>query len=176
MFLENPELDLNEDLMRRRASQQCQQRSHAGRAGGGDGAGQQSMAARVLGSWTGRRSRSRSSCQPLAAAPLLRRWSGAAQPLRLPSLLQRPSPLCQLHHSGRRWPLTAPSQVLHRGFRTNREIKADVVRLFALDGEELGVVSIQEALAEAKKAGVDLVEVNTSKLPIIYPSYTTNLP
>lgn len=43
--------------------------------------------------------------------------------------------------------------------RTNREIRAPEVRLITEDGEQLGIVSIEEALRRAEEAELDLVEV-----------------
>lgn len=42
---------------------------------------------------------------------------------------------------------------------TNEDIRAKEVRLVKADGEQAGVVSITEALAEAKNSGLDLVEI-----------------
>lgn len=44
-------------------------------------------------------------------------------------------------------------------FRTNEDIRAPEVRLIDAEGENVGVVEINEALAAAEKAGLDLVEV-----------------
>ena len=43
--------------------------------------------------------------------------------------------------------------------RINREITAPQVRLVGLEGEQLGIVSITEAMAKAEAAEVDLVEI-----------------
>ena len=43
--------------------------------------------------------------------------------------------------------------------RINREITAPQVRLVGLEGEQLGIVSIAEALTKAEAAEVDLVEI-----------------
>ena len=43
--------------------------------------------------------------------------------------------------------------------RINREITAPQVRLVGLEGEQLGIVSIGEAMAKAEAAEVDLVEI-----------------
>ena len=43
--------------------------------------------------------------------------------------------------------------------RINREITAPQVRLVGLDGEQLGIVSITEAMAKAEASEVDLVEI-----------------
>ena len=43
--------------------------------------------------------------------------------------------------------------------RINREITAPQVRLVGLEGEQLGIVSIVDALAKAEAAEVDLVEI-----------------
>ncbi len=47
----------------------------------------------------------------------------------------------------------------------NQEITAQQVRLIAGSGEQLGIVSIQEALQEAEKSGLDLVEISPSATP-----------
>ncbi|MCF8061333.1 MAG: translation initiation factor IF-3 [Deltaproteobacteria bacterium] len=41
----------------------------------------------------------------------------------------------------------------------NQRIRAKTVRLIQADGEQVGIVPIEEALEVAKKAGLDLVEV-----------------
>lgn len=43
--------------------------------------------------------------------------------------------------------------------RINDEITAETVRLVSGTGEQLGIVSIKEALAKAEELGVDLVEI-----------------
>jgi len=47
----------------------------------------------------------------------------------------------------------------------NEQIKAREVRLIGLDGEQIGVVSRQDALARAEEAGVDLVEIVSNSTP-----------
>jgi translation initiation factor IF-3 len=49
--------------------------------------------------------------------------------------------------------------------RVNRQIHAKSVRLIALDGSQLGIVSIQEALSAASEHGLDLVEVAPNSDP-----------
>jgi translation initiation factor IF-3 len=49
--------------------------------------------------------------------------------------------------------------------KINREIRAVSVRVINVDGEQLGVISLTEALAEAAKAGLDLVEVSPTAAP-----------
>ena len=44
--------------------------------------------------------------------------------------------------------------------RINREIRAASVRVIDMEGKQLGVISLTDALAEAVKAGLDLVEVS----------------
>jgi len=44
-------------------------------------------------------------------------------------------------------------------FRVNERIKANTVRLIDADGKQVGIVSLQEALARAQDQGLDLVEV-----------------
>jgi translation initiation factor IF-3 len=49
--------------------------------------------------------------------------------------------------------------------RINREIRAVSVRVIDMEGQQLGVISLTEALAEAAKAGLDLVEVSPTAEP-----------
>ncbi|MGQ8365789.1 translation initiation factor IF-3 [Glaciecola sp. 1036] len=49
--------------------------------------------------------------------------------------------------------------------RINEEITVKEVRLIKADGEQVGVVSIEEALESAVEAGVDLVEVSPNANP-----------
>ncbi|MFB0974630.1 translation initiation factor IF-3 [Tolumonas lignilytica] len=49
--------------------------------------------------------------------------------------------------------------------RINGEIRVKEIRLVGLDGEALGIVSIEEALDAAIKAGVDLVEISPTAEP-----------
>lgn len=48
----------------------------------------------------------------------------------------------------------------------NENIRATEVRLIAADGEQIGVVSIEEALKAAQEAGLDLVQITDSD-PIV---------
>ncbi|WP_081710688.1 MULTISPECIES: translation initiation factor IF-3 [Pelistega] len=47
----------------------------------------------------------------------------------------------------------------------NGEIRSPEVRLIGIDGEQLGVVSIKEALAKADEADTDLVEIAPNATP-----------
>ncbi|MGJ8564032.1 MAG: translation initiation factor IF-3 [Alphaproteobacteria bacterium] len=58
-----------------------------------------------------------------------------------------------------RRPHAAPPSKKPKGPRTNREIDSPQVLLITETGEKRGVVSIDEALAAARAAGLDLVEV-----------------
>lgn len=49
--------------------------------------------------------------------------------------------------------------------RTNREITASKVRLISEQGDQVGVVSINEALKAAEQAGLDLVEISPNAEP-----------
>jgi translation initiation factor IF-3 len=49
--------------------------------------------------------------------------------------------------------------------KINREIRAVSVRVIDMEGQQLGVISLTEALAEATKAGLDLVEVSPTAAP-----------
>ncbi|MBU5568336.1 translation initiation factor IF-3, partial [Escherichia sp. S69_ASV_4] len=49
--------------------------------------------------------------------------------------------------------------------RINGEIRAQEVRLTGLEGEQLGIVRLREALEKAEEAGVDLVEISPNAEP-----------
>ncbi len=50
-------------------------------------------------------------------------------------------------------------------YRTNEQITADEVRLVTNEGENLGVVSLQEARQKAEETGLDLVEIAPQAQP-----------
>lgn len=51
--------------------------------------------------------------------------------------------------------------------RINREIRADKLRVIKEDGEQLGILSLRDALMLAAEAGLDLVEISpTAKPPV----------
>ncbi|BDG06807.1 translation initiation factor IF-3 [Anaeromyxobacter oryzae] len=52
-----------------------------------------------------------------------------------------------------------------RDARTNRRIKAREVRLVGPEGEQLGVLPVEQALARAQELGMDLVEVSPMAKP-----------
>jgi len=47
----------------------------------------------------------------------------------------------------------------------NEKIHAKAVRLISFDGQQLGIMSIQDALSAARQAGMDLVEVSPNSDP-----------
>jgi len=49
--------------------------------------------------------------------------------------------------------------------RINHQIRSAELRVVTDDGENLGVISLSEALQEAKKRGVDLIEISPTALP-----------
>ena len=49
--------------------------------------------------------------------------------------------------------------------RINEQIKSDTVRLISNDGDQLGVVSLQDALNKADNIGLDLVEISPNTNP-----------
>jgi translation initiation factor IF-3 len=49
--------------------------------------------------------------------------------------------------------------------KANREIRAPKVRVISQTGEQIGIISIQEALARAEEAGLDLVEIVPGSSP-----------
>ena len=50
-------------------------------------------------------------------------------------------------------------------WRVNHQIRAGQVRMIGADTKQIGIVTISEALAEAQKAGLDLVEVAPNAKP-----------
>ncbi|WP_437611114.1 translation initiation factor IF-3 [Erwinia sp. V71] len=49
--------------------------------------------------------------------------------------------------------------------KINGEIRANEVRLTGVEGEQLGIVSLREAIEKAEEAGVDLVEISPNAEP-----------
>lgn len=49
--------------------------------------------------------------------------------------------------------------------RINREISVKEIRLTGIDGEQIGIISLNEALEKAQEAGVDLVEISPNAEP-----------
>lgn len=49
--------------------------------------------------------------------------------------------------------------------KVNREIRAPKVRVISHTGEQIGVISLQEALARAEQEGLDLVEISPGSSP-----------
>ena len=60
----------------------------------------------------------------------------------------------------RRFPISTERRV-----RVNRQIRISPVREIASDGEQLGILPIEEALATAESEGLDLVEVAPNARP-----------
>ena len=60
---------------------------------------------------------------------------------------------------------TAIARQLEKRNRLNEEITAREVRLIGQDGEQVGIVTIDEALAAADAAGMDLVEIQPNAEP-----------
>lgn len=54
---------------------------------------------------------------------------------------------------------------VRKGPRVNERIEADPVRLIDADGEQVGVVGLEEALAKADDGGLDLVEISPNSDP-----------
>ncbi len=51
--------------------------------------------------------------------------------------------------------------------RINREIRADRLRVISEDGEQLGILTLRDALAKAEESGLDLIEIApTAKPPV----------
>ncbi|QJC35591.1 translation initiation factor IF-3 [Enterobacteriaceae endosymbiont of Donacia sparganii] len=54
---------------------------------------------------------------------------------------------------------------LLRPNKINKNIKSKIVRLIGLNGEQIGIISSQEALIKAKNTGFDLVEISPNSEP-----------
>ncbi len=54
-----------------------------------------------------------------------------------------------------------PNKATMEPIKMNQQIDSPRVRLIDLDGQQVGVVSIEEALARAKEQQLDLVQVTT---------------
>ncbi|RKV95950.1 MAG: translation initiation factor IF-3 [Candidatus Saccharimonas sp.] len=54
---------------------------------------------------------------------------------------------------------------MNKTIRTNGAIRARELRVIGSDGEQLGVMSLREALAAAEEAGLDLVEISPNANP-----------
>ncbi|QCI23155.1 translation initiation factor IF-3 [Buchnera aphidicola] len=59
---------------------------------------------------------------------------------------------------GKRIQITKPNRI-------NHEIRASKVRLTDFNGEQIGIVTLREALQKADEAGVDLVEISPNAEP-----------
>jgi translation initiation factor IF-3 len=63
----------------------------------------------------------------------------------------------------RRFPISTERRV-----RVNRQIRISPVRVIGPDGEQLGILPVEEALAAAEQEGLDLVEVApTARPPVV---------
>lgn len=51
--------------------------------------------------------------------------------------------------------------------RINNEIRTQELRVISADGSNLGILSLEAALAAAKQAGLDLIEISPSAVPPI---------
>ncbi|HHR5899678.1 TPA: translation initiation factor IF-3 [Providencia alcalifaciens] len=59
---------------------------------------------------------------------------------------------------GKKLPTARPNRI-------NDEIRATEIRVTGIDGEQLGVMSVRDALTKAEEAGVDLVEISPNAEP-----------
>ena len=60
---------------------------------------------------------------------------------------------------------TTQASPTREGPRANGEITAKEVRLIGADGENVGVVSVREAVRLANEAGLDLIEISPNAVP-----------
>lgn len=51
--------------------------------------------------------------------------------------------------------------------RINNQIRSSEVRVISYDGQNLGVLSLKEALAKANEVGLDLIEISANSVPPI---------
>ncbi|MDD3716218.1 MAG: translation initiation factor IF-3 [Candidatus Marinimicrobia bacterium] len=61
--------------------------------------------------------------------------------------------------------MTQNAKTQEDAIRVNDAIRAREVRLISEDGKQIGIVSIREALSEAEKSGLDLVEISPNAVP-----------
>jgi len=54
---------------------------------------------------------------------------------------------------------------ISKSIRINQEIRAEQLRVIGPSGEQLGIMSLPEALKVAEEAGVDLIEISPSASP-----------
>ncbi|PKL31162.1 translation initiation factor IF-3 [Candidatus Saccharibacteria bacterium HGW-Saccharibacteria-1] len=54
---------------------------------------------------------------------------------------------------------------ISKSIRINQEIKAEQLRVIGPSGEQLGIMSLSEALKIAEEAGVDLIEISPNANP-----------
>lgn len=54
---------------------------------------------------------------------------------------------------------------ISKSIRINQEIKAEQLRVIGPDGDQLGIMSLSEALKVAENAGVDLIEISPNADP-----------
>ena len=52
-----------------------------------------------------------------------------------------------------------------RGPRTNQRITSQEVKVFASDGDNLGILNLQDAISRAKEEGLDLIEIAPNAKP-----------
>ncbi|MGH7546218.1 MAG: translation initiation factor IF-3 [Gemmatimonadota bacterium] len=64
-----------------------------------------------------------------------------------------------------RYPSHGGTEISDRGPRVNEEIRISPVRVIGATGDQLGILSVQEALAKARSEGLDLVEVAPQSRP-----------
>lgn len=64
------------------------------------------------------------------------------------------------------WKLFADRRChIAKDLRVNREIRAPQVRVIDAEGKQLGIISLTDALAEASRVGLDVVEVSPNSDP-----------
>lgn len=56
---------------------------------------------------------------------------------------------------------------IHQKIRINHQISAPELRVITTTGDNLGVISLKEALTRAQEAGLDLIEISPSAVPPI---------
>jgi translation initiation factor IF-3 len=56
-------------------------------------------------------------------------------------------------------------------YRINQQIRASDVRVIGKDGKQVGVLKLSEALAQAQKDGLDLIEIAPNAVPPVVKIY-----
>ena len=63
------------------------------------------------------------------------------------------------------WVRAAEAEAIEKQHRINEQIRISPIRVISAEGAQLGIIPTEEALARAREAGLDLVEVAPNEKP-----------